>query len=210
MSERGVERNSGVFFGLYAQVNGRYWQVAGVRFLVYCLIWFAYFIVMEAAIGATVGKLATGIRVARPDGSEIGWSESFVRNAFRIVDGIPFVLPYLLGAIVIWSGGPEKRRVGDRVGKTRVVTRRSVGDGMGPAIDDAIGPRRPAGSRRCRRRRRRADLPAGVGGHAGLLGRAHRADPVADRLAGAQPQVEARARARLHGRRPRRCPSRTR
>jgi uncharacterized RDD family membrane protein YckC len=109
------------------QVNSDRWEIAGVRLLAYCLLWFIYFLVMEATLGATVGKLVTGIRVVRPDGSPIGWRESFIRNTVRIVDGIPFVIPYLLGAIVIWSGGPEKRRVGDRLGERRVVTKASIG-----------------------------------------------------------------------------------
>jgi uncharacterized RDD family membrane protein YckC len=114
------------------QVNSDRWEIAGVRFLAYCLIWFVYFLVMEATIGATVGKLVTGIRVVQPDGSPIGWGESLIRNALRIVDGIPFVIPYLLGAIVIWTGGSEKRRVGDRLGSTRVVTKASIGASWTP------------------------------------------------------------------------------
>ena len=128
LAEHGLARtDSGVSFGLSLQLNGDRWEIAGMRFLVYCLIWFTYFIVMEGTLGATVGKLALGVRVVRPDGSAIGWSESFVRNAFRIVDGFPYFLPYVVGAIVIWSGGPTKRRVGDRVGRTCVVTKGSVG-----------------------------------------------------------------------------------
>ena len=133
LAEHGPSKtDTGVFFGLSFQLNGDRWEIAGARFLVYCLIWFAYFIVMEGTVGATVGKLALGIRVVRPDGSVIGWSESFVRNAFRLVDGFPYVLPYVVGAIVIWSGGPTKRRVGDRVGQTCVVTKGSVGAGWTP------------------------------------------------------------------------------
>ena len=114
------------------QVNSDRWEIAGLRFLVYCVIWFVYFLVMEATIGATIGKLVTGIRVVRPDGSPIGWRESFIRNALRVVDGIPFVIPYLLGAIVIWASGSEKRRVGDRLGATRVVTKASIGASWTP------------------------------------------------------------------------------
>jgi hypothetical protein len=62
----------------------------------------------------------------------------------RIVDGIPFVIPYLLGAIVIWSGGPEKRRVGDRLGATRVVTKASIGATR--TLPPSVPPAAPTGA----------------------------------------------------------------
>ena len=84
---------------------------------------FVYFIIMEAMLGATVGKMVLGIRVVKLDGSPIGWSDSIVRNLFRIIDHIPYGIPYLLGAILIWTS-PIKQRLGDRVAHTVVVRRR--------------------------------------------------------------------------------------
>ncbi len=132
LMERTLANAGTTHFGMTLQIGGDRWEIAGARFVVYELIWFAYFIVMEGTLGATIGKLALGIRVVRPDGSPLGLGESAVRNVLRIVDGFPFVVPYFLGAIVIWSGGPTKRRVGDRVGGTCVVTKASAGAASAP------------------------------------------------------------------------------
>lgn len=81
----------------------------------------AYFIVMEATQGATIGKMALGLRVVKMDGSPISWTESVVRNLLRIIDGL-FV--YLVGAIFVWTS-PLKQRLGDRVAHTVVIRKRS-------------------------------------------------------------------------------------
>ncbi len=83
------------------------------------LLALAYFIVLEATQGATLGKMALGLRVTRTDGAPISWTESIIRNLLLIIDGL-FV--YLVGAILIWTS-PLKQRLGDRVAKTVVVRR---------------------------------------------------------------------------------------
>lgn len=79
-----------------------------------------YFIVMEATRGATLGKMALGLRVVKTDGSPISWSESIIRNLLRIIDGL-FV--YLVGAILVWTS-PLRQRLGDRAAKTVVIRSR--------------------------------------------------------------------------------------
>ena len=79
-----------------------------------------YFIVLEATQGATLGKMALGLRVVRTDGSPISWTESIIRNLLRIIDGL-FI--YLVGAIFIWTS-PLKQRLGDRAARTVVIRRR--------------------------------------------------------------------------------------
>jgi len=91
--------------------------------VVQIIIPFVYYIVMEAMQGATVGKMMLGIRVVKLDGSPIGWGESIIRNLLRILDHLPYIIPYLLGALLIWSS-PGKQRLGDRVAHTVVVRRR--------------------------------------------------------------------------------------
>ena len=81
----------------------------------------AYFIILEATQGATVGKMAVGLRVVKIDGSPISWSESVIRNLLRIIDGIFF---YLVGAIFVWTS-PRKQRLGDRVANTVVIRSRT-------------------------------------------------------------------------------------
>jgi uncharacterized RDD family membrane protein YckC len=82
---------------------------------------FAYFIVMEATYGATLGKMALGLRVVKEDGSPISWSESVIRNLLRIIDGL---FAYLVGAILIWTS-PLKQRLGDRAAHTVVIRKRA-------------------------------------------------------------------------------------
>ena len=50
------------------------------------------------------------------------YSEAAMRTVLRFVDLIPYVLPYLLGAILIWSSyNDKKQRLGDHIAHTVVV-----------------------------------------------------------------------------------------
>lgn len=82
-------------------------------------VWALYFIGLEATLGATLGKMAVGIRVVLLDGSPIGCGPAVVRNMLRIVDGL---FAYLVGAILIWRS-PLRQRLGDRVAGTDVISR---------------------------------------------------------------------------------------
>jgi uncharacterized RDD family membrane protein YckC len=82
----------------------------------------AYYIVLEAMWGATLGKLATNLRVVREnDGGAIGWSASIIRNLLRLIDGLVF---YIIGFIAICAS-KKRQRIGDRVAGT-IVVRRAV------------------------------------------------------------------------------------
>jgi uncharacterized RDD family membrane protein YckC len=100
----------------------------GGGFLGVVLIWLVYYAVMEATLGATVGKLAMGIRVVQEDGSKCTWQGAIVRNLLRIVDVIFF---YLVGAILVWTS-PKRQRLGDRAANT-VVIRKGTNAGVGNA-----------------------------------------------------------------------------
>ena len=84
-----------------------------------------YYLLLEGAAGATIGKFATGIRVVKEDGSKLNWSSALIRNVARFIDVFPYVFPYLVGAISVWSS-PTKQRLGDRWANTVVVTKDSV------------------------------------------------------------------------------------
>ncbi|MBO4246866.1 RDD family protein [Halomicrobium sp. IBSBa] len=79
-----------------------------------------YFFVFEAVYGYTLGKYVLGLVVTRDDGSQIGWSESIIRNLLRIVDALPTL--YLLGAILIFATDDEQR-LGDIAANTVVIKR---------------------------------------------------------------------------------------
>jgi len=71
------------------------------------LLWsafsFGYFVAMEWLLGGTVGKLLLGIR-----------------NLLRIVDSFPYIIPYLVGFVVM-GRNDGRRRLGDIVAGTAVV-----------------------------------------------------------------------------------------
>jgi len=94
--------------------------LAGLASVIAVLIFFVYYVVLEGAYGQTVGKMAVKIKVIREDGSKIDYAEAVVRNILRPIDLIPYVIPYLLGAILIWSSD-KRQRLGDRVAHTIVV-----------------------------------------------------------------------------------------
>jgi len=92
------------------------WLSGAVSLLIFLL----HFILLEGAYGQTVGKMAVKIKVVQEDGTKIDYAGAAVRNILRVVDAIPFFIPYLLGAILIWTSD-RKQRVGDRAASTAVV-----------------------------------------------------------------------------------------
>lgn len=77
----------------------------------------AYYTVLEALSGATLGKRAMGLKVVKEGGEPIDWQASIVRNLMRIVDGFLF---YLVAAIAVWIS-KKRQRLGDMAAHTLVV-----------------------------------------------------------------------------------------
>jgi uncharacterized RDD family membrane protein YckC len=98
--------------------------IRGWHFVAALAIWLVYATVLEAALGATLGKLAAGIRVVGADGKGISTRQAIVRNLARIIDAFPWFFPYLLGAIFVWNS-PTRQRLGDRWANTVVIVRGS-------------------------------------------------------------------------------------
>jgi len=94
------------------------WGISDPICLVFLFIIFAYFILMEAYIGWTLGKRILGMKVIDEVGNKIGFSKSLIRNLLRLVDGLPTL--NILGIILI-SCSPKGQRFGDRIAKTFVV-----------------------------------------------------------------------------------------
>ena len=78
-----------------------------------------YYVVCEAAAGATLGKRMVGIRVVGEDGEHVTFGAAVVRNLLRIVDALFFYLVGFLFALTSTRG----QRLGDRVAHTLVVRR---------------------------------------------------------------------------------------
>ena len=50
-----------------------------------------YFVLLDALAGATLGKLALGLRVTGPDGGKPSVRQALIREAFSVVGAVPFV-----------------------------------------------------------------------------------------------------------------------
>ena len=79
-----------------------------------------YFTFLLGAYGQTVGKMAVKIKVVKEDGTKISYADALVRTILYFIDAIPYVIPFLLGAILIWTSD-QKQRLGDRAARTVVV-----------------------------------------------------------------------------------------
>lgn len=98
-------------------------------FALYFLILMSYEVLMLRYYGATVGKMACGVKVVRPDGGSLGWGVSFGRFFMWnvVTGGIPYLNMILMLVSGIMAGvDPEKRALHDRVCDTRVVYKRSL------------------------------------------------------------------------------------
>lgn len=86
---------------------------------------FVVFIVYQGLLGASLGKLALGLRIVRADGSQAGVGASAIRTVLWIVDAITCALPILGGILILTTRG--HRRVGDMAAGTYVVPASQVG-----------------------------------------------------------------------------------
>jgi uncharacterized RDD family membrane protein YckC len=116
-------------------LDGRGYELTGGAALAALAITVAvallYCFIAEAATGATLGKLAAGIRVRGIGGQRAGPRASAIRNLLRLVDGIG---GYLIGGIVALNS-PRKQRLGDTAAGTVVLRHPTA---VGPRIGGAL------------------------------------------------------------------------
>jgi uncharacterized RDD family membrane protein YckC len=96
---------------------------------------FAYYAVLEGLVGASLGKLAFGMRVRMDDGRPATATAILVRNLIRIPEALFWYIPS--GVSCAFSG--QNKRLGDYAAGTVVVRRAPAALRHGPA--DARGPR---------------------------------------------------------------------
>ena len=121
----------GVLYGGIRSSNGLLWiKIGGPPMLMATVLWLAYMTLMESKYGASLGKRARGLRVVMEDGEPVNPEAALIRNLLRFLDALPYVVPYLVGAVVA-SNSPLTQRSGDRVAETIVVV--SVPARPGPA-----------------------------------------------------------------------------
>ena len=109
--------------GGYAKSGGGYTNagidVGGNAFWLLVALGVGYYIVCEAATGATLGKRLVGIQVVGEDGDPLTFGAAVVRNLLRLVDALFFYLVGFLFAAMSSRG----QRLGDRAAHTVVVRR---------------------------------------------------------------------------------------
>lgn len=90
--------------------------------LVYLLVVLAYYVGMECMFGATLGKQLLGLRVVSAHGGPISLGQALGRNLLRVIDGFPYIVPNLIGLVVVASSS-KRQRIGDMAVGTLVVRR---------------------------------------------------------------------------------------
>jgi uncharacterized RDD family membrane protein YckC len=94
------------------------WFVSDPLCMIFLLMIFVYFVVLEGVFGRTVGKWLLGLQVVTKDGGKPSLLKALLRNLLRLVDALPVL--NILGVVLIIVS-PENARVGDLVAGTRVV-----------------------------------------------------------------------------------------
>ncbi len=86
---------------------------------------FVLYSVLQGVTGASLGKMALGLRVVTADGRRCGVGRSFLRTLAWIADAITCGLPVVGGICLLTTKG--HRRVGDLLAKTYVVPKAHEG-----------------------------------------------------------------------------------
>jgi uncharacterized RDD family membrane protein YckC len=80
-----------------------------------------YFTLLLGRYGQSVGMMVVKIKVvSEANSGPITYGAAFVRTILLYIDEIPYAIPFLLGAILIWTSD-KKQRLGDRVAHTVVL-----------------------------------------------------------------------------------------
>jgi len=126
--------------GLQASNGSFRAELSGVPFLVAVVAWLAYMTLAEATVGASLGKLLVGVRVRRAEGGRLSVPGAVVRNLLRLIDALPYFIPYLVGGVAV-ARSPQRQRLGDRAAGTVVVRAHSVPVGGDMATSAQWGSR---------------------------------------------------------------------
>jgi uncharacterized RDD family membrane protein YckC len=84
----------------------------------YVALALGHYLVLEATIGQTVGKLLVGVRVVRAGGGRPNLLEVAKRTFVRVVDWLPAL--YLVGFLLMLATGARRQRLGDLAADTRI------------------------------------------------------------------------------------------
>jgi len=90
--------------------------MALLMFLISIAIQAAYNGIMVGKFGATVGKMACGLKVVMPDGSPVSMPRAFGRYFAEILNAFTLLIGYIIAAF-----DNEKRALHDHIASTRVI-----------------------------------------------------------------------------------------
>ena len=135
LGEGDIDLTTSTYFNL--DIGDDTYALVGSDFTIWLLITsvvgILYWMVLPGLKGWTVGKLVTGIRVVKDDGTcPAGIGKNVVRQLLWIADYFPYFIPYLTGFIVALTNDRNKR-VGDIVAGTLVVRADAVGQPIAAA-----------------------------------------------------------------------------
>ena len=111
-------------------------NLSGVSALVFILFPIVYYVGLEGTIGATIGKLAMGLKVVKTDGGKSTFGTAIIRFLLWIVDGLIFIP--LVGMIMIWTT-KQKQRLGDKAAGTVVIKKNAASARRGGTYNDDYG-----------------------------------------------------------------------
>jgi uncharacterized RDD family membrane protein YckC len=92
-----------------------------VKAIFFFLIYFVYFIVLEALWSRTLGKYFQGLIVRKLNGRRCDWRAAIIRGGLRIIEVNPLLLGGIPAGLVIISTS-RKQRIGDILAGTVVVS----------------------------------------------------------------------------------------
>lgn len=101
--------------------------------LISIVLWFAYRVGMETSRGATLGKMALGMKVVDTDGRNLTAQNSFMRNVWYLVSSVVSIVPFIgwLFSLAVYiavgvtiSRDPYKQSYADKWGHAYVVNAR--------------------------------------------------------------------------------------
>lgn len=96
-----------------------------------------YFIVLEAKLGWTVGKLATGLRVVDDSGRSPGLRAAVIRTILRLFEVNPFLFGGIPAGIAV-NYSKARQRLGDMAAGTYVVSKKELDKMAAYAVDPSV------------------------------------------------------------------------
>ncbi len=103
-----------------ASATGVSASLEGFSALIFFVLVFAYYVILEGYLGQTLGKMLFGIKVVREDTGRVpGIGAAAIRTVLRIVDGL---FSYLVAFIAVLASS-KNQRLGDMAAHTLVVRR---------------------------------------------------------------------------------------